>query len=109
MGKAVKDRACPNTECGVFGTTGRGKIVLHGFLRLKRGRRRRYYNFVRPHLALKFRSEVRTPAMEAGLVAKRLTFRDVFTAVAEFLLVVALAIRVRCRRQELIPRSAPAW
>jgi len=109
MAKAVKDRACPNTECAVFGTTGRGKIVLHGILKLKRSRRRRYYNFVRPHGGLKFGREARTPAMQAGLVAKRLTFRAVFTAVAEFLLVVALAIRVRCRRQELIPCSAPAW
>ena len=29
---------------------------------------------------LKFGSETRTPAMQAGLVKKRLTFRDVFTS-----------------------------
>jgi len=37
-----------------------------------------YYNFVRPHGALKFGREVRTPAQQAGLVTKRLTFRDIF-------------------------------
>ena len=31
-----------------------------------------------PHRALKFGREVRTPAMQAGLVSKRLSFRDVF-------------------------------
>ncbi len=39
-----------------------------------------HYNFLRPHRALKFGSEIRTPAMQAGLVTKRLTFRDVFTS-----------------------------
>jgi hypothetical protein len=36
------------------------------------------YNFVRPHRALKFGSEVRTPAMQAGLTTRRLTLREVF-------------------------------
>ncbi len=40
---------------------------------------RRYYNFVRPHRALKFGKERRTPAMQAGLVSRKLTFRDIFT------------------------------
>ncbi len=39
-----------------------------------------HYNFVRPHRALKFGREVRTPAMQAGLVSKRLSFREVFMA-----------------------------
>ena len=38
-----------------------------------------HYNFVRPHRALKFATEVRTPAMQAGLTTSRLTFRDVFS------------------------------
>jgi transposase-like protein/IS1 family transposase len=33
-----------------------------------------YYNFVRSHRALKFGSEIRTPAMQAGLVSKQLSF-----------------------------------
>ena len=38
------------------------------------------YNFVRPHGALKFGREIRTPAMQAGLTTRRLTFRDIFLA-----------------------------
>ena len=37
-----------------------------------------HYNFVRPHGALKFGREVRTPAMQAGLATRRLTFREIF-------------------------------
>src|SRR6185295_14837822 len=36
------------------------------------------YNFVRPHRALKFACEVRTPAMQAGLTTRRLTLREIF-------------------------------
>ena len=39
-----------------------------------------YYNFVRPHRALKFGREVRTPAMQAGLTTRRLTFREIFSS-----------------------------
>ena len=39
-----------------------------------------YYNFVRPHGALKFGREIRTPAMQVGLTTRRLTFRDIFLA-----------------------------
>ena len=41
---------------------------------------RYYYNFVRPHGALKFGREIRTPAVQAGLTTRRLTFRDIFLA-----------------------------
>jgi IS1 family transposase len=37
-----------------------------------------YYNFVRPHRALKFGRDVRTPAMQAGLTRRRLTLREIF-------------------------------
>ncbi len=40
----------------------------------------RYYNFVRPHGSLKFGKEIRTPAQQAGLVTRRLNFRDIFMA-----------------------------
>ncbi len=43
-----------------------------------------HYNFVRPHRALKFGCEIRTPAMQAGLVRNRLTFRDIFTFIPHF-------------------------
>ena len=39
-----------------------------------------YYNFIRPHRALRFGRETRTPAMQAGLVSQRLALRDIFTA-----------------------------
>ena len=39
-----------------------------------------HYNFVRPHGALSFGRETRTPAiMQAGLVSTRLVLRDIFT------------------------------
>jgi hypothetical protein len=52
----------------------RWKQRLEDYLELLRC----YYNFVRPHRALKFGPEIRTPAMQAGLLSKRLSFREVF-------------------------------
>jgi IS1 family transposase len=49
-----------------------------------------YYNFLRPHRALKFGKTIRTPAMQAGLVKKCLAFRDVFTSQAALLLLVLI-------------------
>ncbi len=61
-----------------------------------------HYNFVRPHRALKFGPEIRTPAMQAGLLSKRLSFREVFVAdqrripfVIIFIYVKAVLSRVR--------------
>ena len=42
---------------------------------------RSYYNFVRPHAALRFGSVTRTPAMQAGITPRALTFRDIFGCV----------------------------
>jgi hypothetical protein len=33
-----------------------------------------HYNFIRPHMALKFGKVTRTPAMQAGIVSKKLSF-----------------------------------
>jgi hypothetical protein len=44
-----------------------------------------YYNFVGPHKALKFGREDRTPAMQAVLTARRLTFREIFSSTMHFL------------------------
>jgi len=44
-----------------------------------------HYNFLRPHSALKFGREVRTPAMQAGLTKRRLSFRVIFTSIPNFL------------------------
>ena len=37
-----------------------------------------YYNFGRSHAALRFGNQVRTPAWQAGLATRRLSFRDIF-------------------------------
>jgi IS1 family transposase len=39
-----------------------------------------HYNFCRPHSSLKFGKVVRTPAMQAGLATRKLSFRDIFVA-----------------------------
>jgi transposase-like protein/IS1 family transposase len=39
-----------------------------------------HYNFCRPHSSLRFGSVTRTPAMQAGLASRKLTFRDIFVA-----------------------------
>ena len=41
-------------------------------------------------------------------MGRKLTFRDIFTAVAGFLLLAALAIMGRCQRQELVLDLAAA-
>jgi len=40
-----------------------------------------YDNIIRPHLALKFGRVCKTPAMQAGLAVRPLSFRDIFGAV----------------------------
>jgi hypothetical protein len=44
-----------------------------------------HYNFIRLHRALKFGCEVKTPAMQAGLTRRQLTFREIFEAGVAFL------------------------
>ena len=39
-----------------------------------------YYYFCHPHGSLKFGDEVRTPAMQVGLEARKLSLRDILTA-----------------------------
>src|SRR4029453_6574628 len=39
-----------------------------------------HYNFVRPHRALKFGRQVRTPARRAGLTSRALTLREIFSS-----------------------------
>ena len=38
----------------------------------------RYYSFIRPHGSLRFGRKTRTPAQQAGLTTRRLTWRDIF-------------------------------
>ena len=51
------------------------KSITHQRLELVRC----HYNFVRPHRALRFGRETRTPAMQARLVSRRLALSDIFT------------------------------
>jgi hypothetical protein len=71
-----------------------------------------HYNFLRPHRALKFGREVRTPAMQAGLTLKRLTFRDIFTFVPNFLcwirIVCVFIVHANSPRQEDLAISEAA-
>jgi transposase-like protein/IS1 family transposase len=53
------------------------------------------YNFVRPHRALKFGQDMRTPAMQAGLTGKRLTLRQVFCSGIVLLTWCEIAFRGR--------------
>jgi IS1 family transposase len=69
----------------------RAKESLRNYLELLRC----HYNFLRPHRGLKFGREMRTPAMQAGLASRRLTFREVFTSVAGMLLYVLIVIDFR--------------
>lgn len=56
-----------------------------------------YYNFIRPHSALKFGDETRTPAMQAGLVKKPLSFREIFTALEILFWWFSIFLRTRIR------------
>ena len=54
-----------------------------------------YYNFIRPHSALKYGNEIWTPAMQAGLASKQMTFRQVFLALSRsaiFMFVYCLSV-----------------
>jgi IS1 family transposase len=67
---------CRRTICQA-----RWRERLEGHLELLRC----YYNFIRPHRALKFGREIRTPAIQAGLTKERLTFRKIFCSGIVFL------------------------
>ena len=60
-----------------------------------------YYNFIRPHCALKFGKEIRTPAQQAGLEKRRLSFRDVFTPLMIICLVCLISVKICIRKQHL--------
>ena len=68
----------------------RGPNQLHGHVELLRC----YYNFIRPHRALRFGRETRTPAMQAGLVSTRMSWSDIFTAPGLSLRLLVAVVRV---------------
>ena len=51
-----------------------------------------HYNFMRPHRSLKFGKVTRTPAMQAGLASRQLTFRMVFMAGASLFVLVLIVV-----------------
>jgi hypothetical protein len=67
-----------------------------------------HYNFVRPHRALRFERETRTPAMQAGLASKPLTWSHIFTAGASSpCLFAAVRISVSVRPTEIDAVALP--
>ena len=68
----------------------RGADQLRGHVELLRC----YYNFIRPHRALRFGRKTRTPAMQAGLVSTRLNWSDVFTAPGHSLRILVAVVRI---------------
>ena len=68
-----------------------------------------YYNFLRPHRALKFGETLRTPAMQAGLAKKRLSFRDVFTSQVAFFLFFLMVVVARYARLDLRSAQFGHW
>ena len=65
-----------------------------------------YYNFIRPHSALKFGDETRTPAMQAGLVRKQLSFREIFTTVEIFFWWICMLLGDKTRVKEFSRSTA---
>jgi len=57
-----------------------------------------YYNFVRPHMSLKYGPECWTPAMQAGLARKRLSSRQIFESLPSLRFLCALVLSVRSSR-----------
>ncbi len=81
----------------------RGAEQLHGHVELLRC----YYNFIRPHRALKFGRETRTPAMQAGLVSAPMNWSDIFTALAPLYVFFVAVVRIPVAAQ-LTATSAAA-
>ena len=64
-----------------------------------------HYNFVRPHGALQFGREVWTPAMQAGLATRRLTFREIFVGQPPSLLILIRIGAIACAVQGRLPTA----
>ena len=68
-----------------------------------------HYNFVRPHGGLKFGSETRTPAMQAGLAPRRLTFREVFVCQPSLLRGIGVIACAVPSRLPILPTGKSFW
>jgi len=86
----------------------RCEAQLHGHVELLRC----HYNFVRPHGALKFGQETRTPAMQAGVVSRPLTWRNIFTArdlSSGLIVVVRLSVAIEPRESGAAQAARLSW
>ncbi len=87
----------------------RGADQLHGHVELVRC----YYNFIRPHRALKFGRETRTPAIQAGLVSAPMNWSDIFTAPAPlsvfFVAVVRIPVTVQLMKTSAAALPTFSW
>ena len=85
----------------------RSEDQLRGHVKLLRC----HYNFIRPHGALKFGRETRTPAMQAGLVSRPLTWRDIFCdrRISLRLLVAVVRVSVTVHLTESDPAQLPTF
>ena len=68
----------------------RGADQLRGHVDLLRC----HYHFIRPHRALRFGRETRTPAMQAGLVSAPMNWSDIFTAPAPLYVILVAVARI---------------
>jgi len=80
----------------------RGTDQLRGHIELLRCND----NFIRPHQALRLGRATRTPAMQAGLVSKRLAFRNIFTARGLTLRVLVAVVQISVTVQPTAPDAA---
>jgi hypothetical protein len=56
-----------------------------------------HYNFIRPHRSLRLGKEKRTPAWQAGLVSRQLSFREIFLHRLAMLLLLFVCVHVAVR------------
>ena len=83
----------------------RGADQRHGHVDLLRC----YYNFLRPHRALKCGRETRTPAMQAGLVNAPTNWSDIFTAPAALYAFHEAVVRVQLMQTSPAALSSFSW
>ena len=91
---------CRRTICHA-----RWKQRLEGHLELLRC----YYNFVRPHRALKFGRDIRTPAMQAGLTGRPLTLREIFCSGMVFASICKIVVVFQNFAKALSVENAAPW
>ena len=56
-----------------------------------------HYNFIRPHRSLKLGKEKRTPAWQAGLISRQLSFREIFLHPLAMLLLLLIYVHTAVR------------